>query len=403
MKILIKDFILNIIQIKKKYVILNVYFLNKRVIMEKIVGIDNIYLKLKQELDLQKDILIYAFNATGKTRLTYFFKSEENEEDEDQKFESLCYNSILEDLFYWDNENKIFNFNKNNIFFKIIEEEGLDNRLINNFKNLIDSKLEPDINCDTGKITFKLATGDNESQDNIKISRGEETLFKWATFYTVLEYAIEILKEKKEDRSINLFDNIKYILVDDPISSIDDYRVYTVSVQIIESINYIHESNFGIKFLITTHHALFYNLLYGKLKNRNKKNDIKSLFYIMSKTDEGVLLNQHTDEFPIAYHLTAMEEINQALINDTIEKKYYNMFRSVLEKFASFLGHQHWSDMFERFERKEELKKIVNMNSHGKYVELESRYLTNEQLEIFKDSFIYFKNKFEIKFKSEEQ
>ena len=233
MKILIKDFILNIIQIKKKYVILNVYFLNKRVIMEKIVGIDNIYLKLKQELDLQKDILIYAFNATGKTRLTYFFKSEENEEDEDQKFESLCYNSILEDLFYWDNENKIFNFNKNNIFFKIIEEEGLDNRLINNFKNLIDSKLEPDINCDTGKITFKLATGDNESQDNIKISRGEETLFKWATFYTVLEYAIEILKEKKEDRSINLFDNIKYILVDDPISSIDDYRVYTVSVQII--------------------------------------------------------------------------------------------------------------------------------------------------------------------------
>ena len=123
----------------------------------------------------------------------------------------------------------------------------------------------------------------------------------------------------------------------------------------------------------------------------------------MSKTDEGVLLNQHTDEFPIAYHLTAMEEINQALINDTIEKKYYNMFRSVLEKFASFLGHQHWSDMFERFERKEELKKIVNMNSHGKYVELESRYLTNEQLEIFKDSFIYFKNKFEIKFKSEEQ
>ena len=72
MKILIKDFILNIIQIKKKYVILNVYFLNKRVIMEKIVGIDNIYLKLKQELDLQKDILIYAFNATGKTRITNF-------------------------------------------------------------------------------------------------------------------------------------------------------------------------------------------------------------------------------------------------------------------------------------------------------------------------------------------
>lgn len=44
---------------------------------------------------------------------------------------------------------------------------------------------------------------------------------------------------------------------------------------------------------------------------------------------------------------------------------------------------------------------MINMNSHGKYVELESKYLTNEQLEIFKDAFIYFIEKFNLK--SEEQ
>ena len=221
------------------------------------------------------------------------------------------------------------------------------------FKNLTDSNLEPDINYGNGAITFRLATGDNESRDNIKISRGEETLFKWSVFYTVLEHAIDILKEKKDERSTNLFDNIKYIIIDDPISSIDDYRVYTVSVSIINIMKEVYDGQFGINFLITTHHALFYNLLYNTLKYGDKK----MLFYIMCKTDEGTLLDKISGDFPIAYHLTAIEEINQALINDTIEKKYYNMFRSILEKFTSFLGYKHWGKIFENFEKKEELKK----------------------------------------------
>ena len=53
--------------------------------------------------------LIYAFNDTGKTRLSREFKrliapkNTETEELEDAKAKILYYNAFTEDLFYWDN------------------------------------------------------------------------------------------------------------------------------------------------------------------------------------------------------------------------------------------------------------------------------------------------------------
>ena len=49
--------------------------------------------------------LIYAFNGTGKTRLSLEFKnllSGIGEEDQYNKI--LYYNAFTEDLFYWDND-----------------------------------------------------------------------------------------------------------------------------------------------------------------------------------------------------------------------------------------------------------------------------------------------------------
>ena len=54
--------------------------------------------------------LIYAFNGTGKTRLSREFKEliapKDDEEDdaEDSGIKILYYNAFTEDLFYWDND-----------------------------------------------------------------------------------------------------------------------------------------------------------------------------------------------------------------------------------------------------------------------------------------------------------
>lgn len=53
--------------------------------------------------------LLYAFNGSGKTRLSREFKeliSPKNPEieEEDSKIKILYYNAFTEDLFYWDND-----------------------------------------------------------------------------------------------------------------------------------------------------------------------------------------------------------------------------------------------------------------------------------------------------------
>ena len=63
-------------------------------------------------IDANKKVqLIYAFNGTGKTRLSRAFKelieSENAEVEEvDTKPKILYYNAFTEDLFYWNNEDQ---------------------------------------------------------------------------------------------------------------------------------------------------------------------------------------------------------------------------------------------------------------------------------------------------------
>lgn len=360
--------------------------------MPEIIGIDNIYEEIKKSLDLQKDVLLYAFNATGKTRLTYFFDNQNFQEDE-EKIYTLCYNAVVEDLFSWDNDNKIFSFDTNNILFRTIKEEGLDIEVINNFSKLVDFKLEPNINTESGKINFYIKTGDDNFKENIKISKGEENLFKWSVFYTVISHAITLLTEKEENRSLDWFNSLKYCIIDDPVSSIDDYRIYTIVVQILDLLKIIHEKDIKVSFLIETHHVLFYNLIYNSLKNRKEK----KVIYFMEKKDSDIIITEHKLDFPIAYHLIVLQQISKSINDGCLQKTHFNMFRSILEKFTVFLGYNNWQDIFKEFDKEEALSKMINMNSHGKYIELESKQLVSEQEQIFIERFDFFVKKFNLK------
>jgi len=360
--------------------------------MSEIIGLDNIAAEIKNNLDSGKDVLLYAFNATGKTRLTSFFDNQNLQEDEG-KIYTLCYNAIVEDLFSWDNENKIFSFDTNNILFKTIKEEGLDAEVINNFSKLINFNLEPNINTESGDINFCIKTGDDNFKENIKISKGEESLFKWSVFYTVIYHAITLLTEKEENRSLDWFDLLKYCIIDDPVSSIDDYRIYTIVVQILDLLKVIHEKDIKVSFLIETHHVLFYNLVYNTLKNRKEK----KVIYLMEKKDSDIIIRELQRDLPIAYHLINLNQIYNSINEGNLQKTHFNMFRSVLEKFAVFLGYNNWQEIFKDFAKKEELSKMINMNSHGKYIELESEQLVSEQEQIFIEGFRFFIKKFDLK------
>ena len=354
-------------------------------------SVDGVCKRIKKDLDTpvnadkpdrKRVSILYACNASGKTRLSKTFYDK-------HKGKVLYYNAFTEDLFSWDNEDYILKINSNSWIFQQIEEQGLDRQIIDNFLNFTgsaDSKLEPAFDIPNGKIVFGVRAGDDETTENIKISRGEESVFIWSIYYTVLESAIDALNEKPEDRSTDAFNEIQYVVIDDPVSSMDDTRIITVALDLLKL---IASSKSQLKFLITTHHALFFNVLFTGIKRNWDKRS-----YILSKSDTDIVLKTQRDESPFAYHHVVISEIETAIKKNEIKKYHFNQFRALLEKTANFLGYDHWKKCLEGGAHREEFTKIIDHYSHNRLSDLEYKDITNEEKEEFKASFDFFMKEF---------
>src|ERR1019366_5527618 len=86
---------------------------------------------LRQELETKKYVLLYAYNSTGKTRLSTAFKDLGKKGDER---DTLYFNAFTEDLFSWDNDLKndrerVLTINEDSLFFTGLGELEMDNRI----------------------------------------------------------------------------------------------------------------------------------------------------------------------------------------------------------------------------------------------------------------------------------
>lgn len=357
--------------------------------MSEIIGFENIATHIKNDLDSDKDVLLYAFNATGKTRLSRTF-------DSNTDSTALCYNAYIEDSFIWDNDEKILKFVKNEVF-SLIEENGLDQKVVDAFKMCTGTKIEPYIDFTAQTIEFKLATGDNESVNNIKVSKGEESIFKWALFYVLIN---DVLQERCENSEA--FGNLKYVIIDDPITSLDDYKVCSIASQIIDLIKTSRKNDLNIRFLITTHHLMFFNIIKNDFQNSIEFKRKNYVFYEMEKDENVIKCNAFKGNKSLVYHLQQLRFIKKSIERDNFTKNLFNILRSVLEKMAVILGYGHWNAMF--FELKEKnsveyemLVNSLNMNSHNQYSDIDSERISEDQKRIFITGFNFFTDKFKIK------
>ncbi|MBR6688589.1 MAG: anticodon nuclease [Clostridia bacterium] len=328
--------------------------------------------------DKKSITLLYAFSSTGKTRISRILSDEENNDN-------ICFNSFITDLFVWDNENFVINIPKDCWIVKFINEQGIENQIKDNFRELVTSKVEPRFELNEGKIKFDIPTGDNNVETGIKISKGEESLFIWSVFYTILTIVIEELNMSKDNRSTDVFNNLQYVIIDDPISSIDDSKIVTMALQLIEAIN---SSKSNLKFFITTHLALFYNVIYS---NYRKSKDFNSI--VLTKKDNQFYLTNQSKDTPFGYHLTLKQEIERAIENDDIRKYHYNLFRNLIEKTSNFLGYKEWTNCIAG-NRKTEFIKKINLYSHSRLIDWEYKQLPEEDKELFKEVYNSFKKEY---------
>jgi len=350
--------------------------------------------------------LIYAFNGSGKTRLSREFKDliapkNNPSRTEPSRTKTLYYNAFTEDLFYWDNDlegdaEPTLKIQSNTFTDWIIRDRGLDQKIIENFQRYADDKLTPSFQEKTQQITqddkrvnistfpevrFSFDRG-TERTEGLKISKGEESNFVWSIFYTLLEEVVAILDEPDPSkRDDNQYDKLEYVFIDDPVSSLDDSHLIELAVDLAGLIkrSYFYEGQ-GLRFVITTHSPLFYNVLHNELNNDLYKTqpdgDKRCVYkrgqsekYRLAKKSDGTFqLIDRCNDHPFSYHLLLLEELKVAINNNQIRKYHFNFIRNILEKTATFLGYDKWPALLPKSEDGEPdpfANRILNLSSHS--------------------------------------
>ncbi|ROW34635.1 anticodon nuclease [Citrobacter europaeus] len=371
--------------------------------------------EIAQQLkDANKKVqLIYAFNGTGKTRLSREFKqlvAPRNEGDEVEQSELsrnkfLYYNAFTEDLFYWDNDleqdaEPRLKIQPNSFTDWVLKDQGQDRNIIATFQRYTNDKLTPRFNEEQkdeitreitveafSEITFSIERGHDEHSGNLKISKGEESNFIWSIFYTLIEQVIDILNvAEPSERETNAFDQLEYIFIDDPVSSLDENHLIELAVDLAQLIK---SNNSDVKFIITTHNPLFYNVLHNELNSDDGGYKKKWLDkYRMTKLDDGTYqLDQQPNDSPFSYHLYLKSELEKAIESGQLSKYHFNFLRNILEKTSTFLGYKKWGDLLPKTDNGKNNPyeaRIINISSHSKHAGEEVADLTEDDKRVLR-------------------
>ncbi|CRM76362.1 hypothetical protein [Pseudomonas sp. 24 E 13] len=324
---------------------------------------------LRAELETKKAILLYAYNGTGKTRLSMAFKDEGKQ---DETRDTLYFNAFTEDLFHWNNDlegdaDRRLLLNKTSRFFQGLFELEMDNRI----RPLLQRYADFDFRIDTveSAVRFSRVVG-GQIIDNIKVSRGEENIFIWCFFLAVVELAM--------DPEIEVYQWVKYLYIDDPISSLDEHNAIAVANHLAQLLK--RQDN-KLKTVISTHHTLFFNVLCNEMGKARK--------YVVNKhpIGGGYLLRPEDGDTPFFHHVAALAELYQAAREDRLFTHHFNMLRTILEKTASFHGHKNFSACIKQEE--DDLDgilhaRLINILSHGNYSLYEPQQMLDENKDYFR-------------------
>lgn len=333
-------------------------------------GLPELAQQLRAELAQKKFVLLYAYNGTGKTRLSVAFKDFVKNGDER---DTLYFNAFTEDLFHWDNDlqndrARVLKLNRESRFFAGLDELEMDNRI----RPLLSRYADFDFRIDTTKweVSFSREVeidGVRTMAEDIKVSRGEENIFIWCFFLAIVQLVVDGAEAYKW---------VKYVYIDDPISSLDENNAVMVAHHLAQM---LAASPQHLKAVVSTHHVLFFNVLCNELKKSRKH------FLARDARSGGFLLSE-TDSTPFLYHLSSLVELHQAMQSGALYTHHFNVLRRVMEQTACFFGYAKWEECIKPAPEADDpnqtgYKRVIDLMSHGDYSLYEPREMLPENKE----------------------
>lgn len=325
--------------------------------------LDQLAAALRTELIEKKFILIYAYNGTGKTRLSMAFKNIGKQgEGEDATRDTLYFNAFTEDLFTWDNDlegdnARVLKMNAASRFFAGLEALEMETRIRPFLHRYADFDFNIDYSDWSIRFSRDVQVGEaTQTIDNIKVSRGEENLFIWCFFLAIVQLSMD---------GAEAYQWVKYIYIDDPITSLDEHNAIAVGHHLAQ---FMKRKDHAIKTVISSHHTLFFNVLWNELREIDRKKFAPHFLSHTRKTGEYQL--SYTGDTPFFHHLTLLQEIWRAKESGQIYTHHFNALRSLLEKSSIFHGHKKFTVCIKQQDDDTDdtlYGRLVNILSHGNY------------------------------------
>lgn len=346
-------------------------------------------------------ILIYAYNRTGKTRLSMEFKAagkRKNRKNPNGIADTLYFNAYTEDLFTWENDLagdrvRHLRLNPDSAFFNGLKDLSLEQSIARYLRRYAD--FDFDIDYNEWRISFR-----HGNEANIKISRGEQNLFIWCLFMAICERML--------DGHVS-YQSKRYLYIDDPISSLDDNNAIAVACDLAKLLRRAASRKDAngtpapIKVVFSSHHALFFNVICNEI-GRSKEGEPKvahKRYFLHRPNADGVYTLRATEDTPFFHHVATLAELHRAAdpVSGRLYTFHFNALRSVMEKTASFFGHADIGFCLEAMDSEEDralYNRALNLLSHGNYAIHEPTEMGEDNQELFRRILHNFTQKFQF-------
>ena len=144
------------------------------------------------------------------------------------------------------------------------------------------------------------------------------------------------------DSDIEAYDWVRYLYIDDPISSLDEHNAISLANRLAQLL----KGTDRIKSVVSSHHALFFNVMCNELSNAEK------LFLSKSGSPPVYSLRTIDADTPFFQHVAMLNELCEAANSNDLYIYHFNMLRTILEKSASFHGFKNFSACISHHERR---------------------------------------------------
>lgn len=307
--------------------------------------------RLRDYLRTADFILLFAYNATGKTRLSTEFKDFGKRKGQ---ADTLYFNAFTEDLFSWDNDlenDKVrrLRIEAKSQFFSGLGPLEMESRIRPFLWRYADFDFRIDYEKWEVRFIRKITVRNVEQEvDYIKVSRGEENLFSWCFYLAIAQATID------GDANYNW---VKFLYIDDPVSSLDDNNAIAIAYDLAQELK---RGKGRVQAVVSTHHSLFYNVMWNELKLSATE------CYFLHRNHNGYFL-QSTDDTPFFHHVARLGEIKKAIESGDVYPHHFNVMRTIMEKTATFFGKKDFSECIKGLGEQGLYTRALNLLSHGGY------------------------------------